>query len=468
MKTKVLIIDDEISILASLSVLFTGVGYEVFQADSASAALGLLKDRKGLCHNPELILLDVHLPDSNGLILFEEIKKISNDSRVIFMTAFGNVPQAVEAIRKGASDYVLKPFSVDELLFRVSKVLESKSLKEQVNFLSEKSRHDLESKYVFGPNKAMAKIYESLDIIAKSASTTVFIYGETGTGKEIIAQRIHELSERRKKPFVEVNATALTAELLESELFGHEAGSFTGATQTKKGLFEFASGGTLFLDEIGDMDLTMQAKILRALQERKIRRVGGTDFIEVDIRLITATNKNLEEAVSEGTFREDLYYRLNVVPINLPPLRERKDDIESFVRHFIAVFNKEFGRHVQDIAPDALKDLCNYPWPGNVRELRNVIERTLLLECHEGLLKVEHLRFLLGEMISQRISAKPGLPISVSNKIGENFPLESIEREHIEGVLKANSGNKNQAAQILGIDRTTLYNKLKKYSVKSS
>lgn len=466
MKTKVLIIDDEKSILASLSALFTGEGYEVFQADSAASARELLKDRKGPCRNPELILLDVHLPDCNGLELFEEIKKISKDSRVIFMTAYGNVPQAVEAISNGAADYVLKPFSVDELLFRVSKVLESKSLKEQVNFLSEKSRNELESKYVFGPNKTMAKIYENLEIISQSGSTTVFIYGETGTGKEIIAQRIHELSERRKKPFVEVNATALTAELLESELFGHEAGSFTGAAQTKKGLFEVATGGTLFLDEIGDMDLTMQAKILRALQERKIRRVGGTDFIEVDIRLITATNKNLEEAVKEGTFREDLYYRLNVVPINLPPLRERKDDIESFVRHFIGVFNREFGRNVEDISPDALKDLCNYPWPGNVRELRNVIERTLLLECHEAVLKVEHLCFLLGERNVQATGGKPSLPTAVINKIGENFPLENIEREHIEGVLKANSGNKNQAAQILGIDRTTLYNKLKKYADK--
>lgn len=465
MKKRVLIIDDEKSVRFSLKSLFEDQEFEVDDAENGKEALIALKRLKSEEKKSEVILLDVHLPDFNGFSLFEEIKSISPSSRVIFMTAYGDVEQAVEAMRKGAVDYILKPFSFDELIIRVHKAMEEKALREQVAFLSERAFVDLDSQYVKGPNRVMEKIYDDLKSIAKSNSTTVFICGETGTGKEIIAQRIHQLSGRGNRPFVEVNATALTAELLESELFGHEAGSFTGAAKMKKGLFEVADQGTLFLDEIGDMDLSMQAKILRALQERKIRRVGGTAFIDVDIRLITATNKDLQEAVKKGEFREDLYYRLNVVPIALPPLRERSDDIESLARHFVGVFNKEFGRKVGEISPEALELLRDYSWPGNVRELRNVVERTMLLECREEVLRKEHLRFLRGENSSCFMNF-PKSSSKVSSRIGNNLALEVIEREHIEGVLIANKGRKNQSAQILGIDRTTLYNKLRKYDIR--
>ena len=467
MREKILLVDDEESILLSLKTLFLEEGYEVYTSASAQEALDLLFGKAKQRVVPDLILLDVCLPDLNGLQLFEEIKQKSKDLKVIFITAYGNVSQAVEAMRRGAVDYLLKPFSIDEVSMRVSKALEKKNLEKRLDFFKERTHCDLEAKYVQGPNPIMKKIYEDLEVLAKSNSTTLFIFGETGTGKEIIAQRLHELSERREYPFVEVNAAALTADLLESELFGHEVGSFTGATKTKKGLFEVADRGSLFLDEIGDMDLAMQAKILRVLQERKIRRVGGTDFIDVDIRLITATNCDLEKGVEKGEFREDLFYRLNVVPIRLPALRDRVDDIESFVWHFIKVFNKEFGRQIIEVTPEALEALQNYSWPGNVRELRNVIERTVLLECKENTLRLEHLGFLVGkrERISETSEGFGVLPQSVANKIGKNIPLEIIERNHIEGVLLANRGNKNQAAQILGIDRTTLYNKLKKYAI---
>lgn len=468
MKHKILIVDDEQTIRFSLKALFENKGYETFEAGDGASAISTVKGRAGKGVKPDVVLLDVQLPDMNGLKVLQEIRSLSPESCVIIITGFGSVPQSVEAMSKGASDYVLKPFNVEDLLMRISKALENRSLKEQVGFLKNKVFGEWSSKYAQGPNKEMQKLFSSLDIVAKSPSTTVFIHGETGAGKEVIARRIHQLSARADKPFVEVNATALTAELLESELFGHEAGAFTGATNSKKGLFEVADGGTLFLDEIGDMDLRMQAKLLRAIQERTIRRVGGTDNIPVDIRLITATNRDLAEIVKEGNFREDLYYRLNVVPIHLPPLRDRKDDIESLVRHFVSSFNQEFGKHVTIITPEAIKTLEAYDWPGNVRELRNLLERTILLECQDDTLDSHHLKFggphAQGGLVpdcetSCPVSSKGGI-------IGTRVPLETVERQHIEGVLGLTEGNKNQAAQILGIDRTTLYNKLKKYQIK--
>ncbi len=451
MKAKVLIVDDDPTITTSLRALLESENYVVFDAATGGDALAALK---GKAREPDIILLDVQLPDFSGIDLIEKMVLLSADSQILMITAHGSVPQSVEAMRRGAVDYILKPFSIDELLLRLKRAREGKKLKVRVDYLSSKVRSSFEEKFVCGPNIVMQKIYQGLEKIAQSKSSTVLIRGETGAGKEHIAHRVHELSCRRDAPFVEINATALTAELLESELFGHEAGSFTGALKAKKGLFEIADGGTLFLDEIGDMDLAMQAKILRALQERKIRRVGGVEYISVDIRLITATNCDLEKAVKEGEFREDLYYRLNVVPIQLPPLRARADDLQSLVMHFIKKFSAEFGKQIDGVADDVLLAFKQYRWPGNIRELSNIIERALLLECEsEGCLELKHLSFFNG-----------GATVATSSNIGQNIPLEIVEREHIEGVLKANNGNKHQAAQILKIDRTTLYNKLKKYS----
>jgi two-component system response regulator AtoC len=468
MKSKILIIDDDQSLCHSLSTLFKEKGFDTRQVFDGGSALSMIKARGERGFRPDIALVDYQLPDTNGIKLLEEIKNHSPETCVIIITGFGTVSQSVDAMHKGAFDYILKPFNINELLLRVNKGLEERSLKTQVTYLSDKLYGEWESKYVIGPNKGMKDLFAKLDIIANSNSTTVFIHGETGTGKEVIAQRIHFFSNRRNKPFVEINATALSAELLESELFGHEAGAFTGAIQAKKGLFEVASGGTLFLDEIGDMDLRMQAKILRALEERAIRRVGGTENIEIDIRLITATNKNLEEAVTKGEFREDLYYRLNVVPIYLPPLRERKDDLELLVNRFIEIYATEFSKPVPKVSTEALQAIIDYDWPGNIRELRNFIERTILLECNDSVLQLQHLKFRATPFGSKSAGKEQGKgegqQIS-GGKIGTRVPLEEIEREHIAGVMRETGGNKNQCAQILGIDRTTLYNKLKKYEI---
>lgn len=468
-KAKILIIDDEESICSSLTALFESKDIPCMAVQEGIEALGLLTSKKKQVFQPDVILLDIQLPDMDGMMVLERIKKLRPEMVVLMITGHGTISQSVEAMHKGAADYILKPFNVEELLLRIEKAQEKLQLERQVDFLSDQVQSEWEKKYVLGPNKQMKQLYQSLEVIAQSPSTTVFIQGETGTGKEVIAQRIHTLSQRRNQPFVEVNATALTAELLESELFGHEQGSFTGATNAKRGLFEVANGGTLFLDEIGDMDLTMQAKILRAIQERTIRRVGGTTNIPVDLRLVTATNKDLAEQVREGKFREDLYYRLTVVPVVLPPLRDRLDDLETLILHFVDQFNKEFGRRVKSISPEAMDVLQRHSWPGNVRELRNLVERTVLLECHGEVIEVEHLKFadspvLYGERGSGGKEEKMGQGASSEN-VGSRVPLEVVEREHIQGVLTLTKGNKNQAAQILGIDRTTLYNKLKKYQI---
>lgn len=304
--------------------------------------------------------------------------------------------------------------------------------------------------FVQGPNVAMKKLFENLEKVAISGSSTVVIYGETGTGKEVIAQQIHYLSKRRDAPFIAVNATTLSPELLESELFGHEAGAFTSANKTKKGLIEAAEGGTLLLDEIGEMDLAIQAKLLRVLQEHQIRRVGGVDTIPVNVRLIAATNRDLQEAVKEGRFRQDLFYRLNVLPLWLPPLRHRLDDVETLALYFVKKLNKELSRDVKGIEPDALQLLQSHSWPGNIRELRNVIERAMLMECEGAMLTMDNLKL------------EGSHEAGVSSLLGAHVPLELVEREHIAAVLKTTGGNKFQAAKILGIDRTTLYNKLKK------
>ncbi|SCA64365.1 Acetoacetate metabolism regulatory protein AtoC [Chlamydiales bacterium SCGC AB-751-O23] len=327
-------------------------------------------------------------------------------------------------------------------------------------------------KFVFAKDSKMKKVFEDLKVIAASNALTVFVHGETGTGKELIAHEIHNFSNRIEQSFVEINITALPPELLESELFGHEAGAFTGAKEVKKGLFEVADKGTLFLDEIGDMDLSMQAKILRALQERKIRRVGGTKQIPVDIRLITATNKDLVKEVQNGSFRRDLFYRLNVVSLYLPPLRERGSDIEVLALHFIQHFNKQFGRHVSRISSEALDILLTYSWPGNIRELRNMLEHTLLLECKGETLGARDLKFSTtahygehGDNLVEVLQEKPEEKQINTESLAVEVPLWEVEKAHIRKILKFTQGNKNKAAKILQIDRTTLYNKLRKYDL---
>ena len=466
MAHRVLIVDDDENIRFSLNQLFTGRGYDVRLAGDAASCIALLKE-KPQDFFPDVMLLDVQLPDRDGLDVLQEIHEEYSDLCILIITGYGSVPQSVEAMHKGAADYVLKPFNFDEILLRINKSMGVKKLEDQVGFLSRKAYGDWEAKYIFGENPIMRQVWQQVQRVASSKSSTVFIHGETGTGKEVIAQRIHALSDRSDQPFVEINATALSAELLESELFGHEAGAFTGAQKMKKGLLEVANGGTFFLDEIGDMPHELQAKMLRAIEERKIRRVGSTTEIEVDIRLITATHRDLEELVREGKFREDLYYRLNVVPIHLPPLRARPEDIGVLVEHFIGIFNQEFGTQVSKVDPPAMQALRSYSWPGNIRELRNMLERTILLECNGNTLKLEHLKFQRKELMAKPEYGKDSGEgaKSFGTQVGSSVSLEEVEKQHIQEVLGLTGGNKNQAAQILGIDRTTLYNKLRKYQI---
>ncbi len=450
MDAKVLIVDDEESIRFSLSEALKDDGYEILVAETGEKAIELVRDAP-----VDVMLLDIRLPKAGGLEVLDQAKRLKKDDLVVIMvTAVGEAQTAVQAMKKGAFDYINKPFNVEELKLVVRKALETLLLKKEVMVLREQQREEFDANFVIGKNKKMQQIYDIVRKVARSNSTTVLVQGESGTGKELIARALHYSSFRKDKLFIEVNCTAIPEALLESELFGYEKGAFTDAKQQKKGLFELADKGTLFLDEIGDMSYNMQAKLLRALEERSFQRVGGISKINVDIRIIASTNKNLKKLLAEGKFREDLYYRLQVVPIMLPPLRERKEDTMILAKHFIDKFNTEFKKKVYKIAPEAERMMLEYDWPGNVRELKNVIERAVLLECDDVLLP-EHL--LLWD------SVKAPKKEDEANKKG--MTLEEMEKTYIRNVLKEVNWNKNRAAKVLGIDRTTLYTKIKKYNL---
>ncbi len=463
MRSKILLVDDDEAICESLQEVLEGPGYIVSSVHDGESLLRLLGKPGERKFTPDLVFLDVQLPDHNGMELLQEVLKIKPDLSVIMVTGFGDVGQAVEAIRLGARDYLLKPFHVEDILVRAQRVLNDKQTASTLQYYQKKFvGEDLEA-CVIGPNQKMKRIYHDVERIGTSPTSTVLIQGETGTGKELIAKRIHLSSPRKEGPYVVVNAAALTADLLESELFGHEAGSFTGAMKEKKGLFEVADKGTLFLDEIGEMPSLLQAKLLRAIQEKAIRRVGGVESIPVDIRLIAATNADLEQLVEEKKFREDLYFRLNVLSVALPPLRERLDDLEGLTMHFVNHFNREFGKHIEHVHPSVFEFMKKHTWPGNIRELRNFIERVMLLQDLGKEILPIHVGALL-QAASSRVKDSQGSVAAVVEP-GKLQSLESLEKEHIACVLRSTEGNKNQAAQILGIDRTTLYNKLKKYSI---
>ncbi len=450
MDAKVLIVDDEESIRFSLSEALKDDGYEILVAETGEKAIELVRDAP-----VDVMLLDIRLPKAGGLEVLDQAKRLRKDDLVVIMvTAVGEAQTAVQAMKKGAFDYINKPFNVEELKLVVRKALETLLLKKEVMVLREQQREEFDANFVIGKNKKMQQIYDIVRKVARSNSTTVLVQGESGTGKELVARALHYSSFRKDKLFIEVNCTAIPEALLESELFGYEKGAFTDAKQQKKGLFELADKGTLFLDEIGDMSYNMQAKLLRALEERSFQRVGGISKINVDIRIIASTNKNLNKLLAEGKFREDLYYRLQVVPITLPPLRERKEDTMILAKHFIDKFNTEFKKKVYKIAPEAERMMLEYDWPGNVRELKNVIERAVLLECDDVLLP-EHL--LLWD------SAKAAKEEDEAIKKG--MTLEEMEKTYITNVLKEVNWNKNRAAKVLGIDRTTLYTKIKKYNL---
>ncbi|HLF82877.1 MAG TPA: sigma-54 dependent transcriptional regulator [Blastocatellia bacterium] len=444
--TRILIVDDETIVRESLGSWFREEGYSVDVAASAREALEKLTI-KGW----DIFLLDIRMPGMDGLELQRKIKESHPDSTIIIMTAYASVETAVEAMKQGAYDYIVKPFDPDDLEHLVRNAIERKHLvSENIQLRSKIDEINLFHEVV-GKSSAMHRVLEQVAMVSAS-DTTALIRGESGTGKELIARAIHANSPRRYLPIVVVNCGALSEGVLESELFGHEKGAFTGAHYRRKGKFEMADGGTLFLDEIGDINLKTQVDLLRVLEEKKITRVGGNAEIPVDFRLIAATNKNLEAMSAEGKFREDLYYRVNVFSIAIPPLRERREDIPPLAEHFLKRFAQSMNKSITGIAVETMELMRGFDWPGNVRELQNAIERAVL--------------------VCKTKEIQPGdLPLQVNDSRGvatNGKSLSDVERQHVKNVLEETGWNVYQAARLLEIDRVTLYNKIKKYGFKRS
>lgn len=451
-KHKILVVDDEHLIRWSLDQNLKKQGYEVTTAGSGEEAMRQVHEE-----SPDLILLDVQLPGMNGMEVLEKIKEAEEDVIVIMVTALGVLETAVKAMRLGAYDYINKPFNLDELAIVIKKALETQELKREVAQLRSTQPKKFSIDGIIGESDEQKHVLGMVRKIAQSDAGTVLIQGESGTGKELVAKAIHYESGRADKPFMAINCAAVPETLLESELMGHEKGAFTDAKNQKKGLFEMADGGTVFLDEIGDMPQGIQAKLLRVLEDRTFRRVGGTKDIHVDIRIISATNKDLLTAIKEKSFRNDLYYRLQVIPIFLSPLRERRADILVLVRFFINLFNKEFGKSVLDVSEEAEQFLLEYDWPGNVRELKNVIERAIILENAE-IIQLEHLP---RELVSQA-GGDGGGPLEFVLP-PEGVDIEDVERELIKQALDMVEGNQSKAAKKLNLGIDAFRYRMKKF-----
>jgi len=455
MKRHILIADDEPLTRKSLLEILKFEGYKVSLASDGEEALRQIKENP-----PDVVIADLKMPKLDGIALLRKIKEYDSNIAVVLVTAYGTIETAVEAMKEGAFDYITKPIIDSEIKIVIQRILEQKKLLEENKVLKERLKKEGRKQFykMIGQNPKMQKIYDLVETVAPT-NATVLIVGESGTGKRLIAHALHFYNPYRKdKPFVEVSCGALPENLLESELFGHIKGSFTGAIRDRQGRFEIASGGTIFLDEIDAFSPKLQVKLLRVLQEGEFERVGDTKTIKVDVRVIAATNQDLKKLIKEGLFREDLYYRLNVIPINVPPLRERKDDIPLLVEHFLKKSSQKLkGKIVRDVSPQVMELFFAYDWPGNIRELENVIERAVIL-CKGERIEVEDLpEFFMELRGKDRDDEK------------RNFSLKEVvkdsEKEIIEKVLKECGGNRKKAAQILGINRTTLYNKLKAYGI---
>lgn len=450
-RNKILVVDDEHLIRWSLEQNLKKQGYEVVTAGNGEDALRLAREDQ-----PDLVLLDIQLPGITGIEVLEKLKDYDEDILVIMLTAHGGLETAVNAMRLGAYDYVSKPFNLDELSIIIKKSLETSDLKREVARLRSETKKSAPN--IIGDSRHMKYLMEILEKVAKSEASTVLVQGESGTGKELVAKWIHYSSNRADKPFIAINCAAVPATLLESELFGHEKGAFTDAKNTKKGLFELADGGTVFLDEIGDMEMGMQAKLLRFLEDRTFRRIGGGRVFTVDVRIISATNKDLQKSIEERTFRNDLYYRLQVIPIFLPPLRERREDIIPLATHFIDLYNKDFNKKVQGIAGMAERMMLDYSWPGNVRELKNVIERAIILGNDETLL-MEHLPL---EIVA-KATPQGGAPMSAFRLPPEGVDIEEVEKELIRQALEITEWNQSKAAKKLNLGIDAFRYRMKKF-----
>jgi DNA-binding NtrC family response regulator len=455
MKIRVLIVEDESLIRWSLRQKFEERGYLVTEAESGEEALSALET--GVF---DLVMLDYRLPDITGLDVLRKLREADRDAVVIMITAYSNIEDAVEAIKIGAYDYIAKPFQMDQLLRTVDKALETTHLRRQVRELRTQLEHEFGFDRIIGQHPAMLKLFDLINSIAKSNSSTVFLRGETGTGKDLVAGVIHYNSDRAPRPFMNITCTAISETLLESELFGHERGAFTDARAQKKGLFELADGGTVFLDEVGDMPSALQAKLLHFLENRRFRRVGGSQEIPVDVRVIAATNRDIEKAIEEGQFRRDLLYRLNVVPVYIPALRDRGEDVCLLADHFVNQYAREFKKTVTALDESVYDKLRSYTWPGNVRELRNVIERAVLLCKGEKLTEED---VMLGGVEPMRTTPEDKLTGLDMPPGGLDF--HQLENKLLRQALARASGNQTKAAKLLNVSRDTFRYRLEKHGL---
>ncbi len=444
---RLLVVDDDPVTIDLLHEVLSKEGHDVSTALSGEEAIA-----QGVDHFFDIVITDVRMGEKDGMEVLRFFKRNAPDTTVIMITAFGSIETAIEAIREGAYDYISKPFKLDEIKFTIQRALEQRRLVQENKHYRRELLDKYQFKNVIGRTPQMFQVYKTIAKVADTKST-VLLCGERGTGKELIARSIHYNSQRNNRTFIPVDCASLVETLIESELFGHVRGAFTGASTAKKGLFEEAEGGTLFLDEVGNLNLSMQSKLLRFLQEHEIKRVGGTESIKVDVRIIAATNQPLEPLIKSGKFREDLFDRLNVVTITLPPLRERKEDIPFLANHFLQKFSEENHKNISHLSPEALEILNRYSWPGNVRELEHTVERAVIFSIHPMILPEDLPRKLFEESKAPEILI-PEKPLS----------LRELEKRYALKVLQETGGNKKKASEILGIDRVTLYGYWKKKS----
>jgi two-component system response regulator HydG len=451
-RNSILVVDDDHAHRTMLKTLVGGWDFEVIEATDGLEAVQQVKERPF-----DLVLMDIRMVKVSGIEALSEIKSYNPAIPIIMMTAYASVDTAVEALKKGAYDYLTKPLDFDELRFAMERAMDHSQLKQENRLLRESIGGRFDRRNIIGRSAPMERLLDTVAQVAPSEAT-VLIVGESGTGKELIAGAIHHNSHRKERPLVKMNCAAVTETLLESELFGHEKGAFTGAYKRKEGRFVQADGGTLFLDEVSEMSLAMQAKLLRVLQEMEITRVGGEEPLKVDVRMVAATNKDLTQEIDGGGFREDLYYRLNVVSLRMPPLRERREDIPLLAQHFLTQFAQKNQKPVKGFTPQAMDSLLKYDWPGNVRELMNAVERAVVLSRSDYLADEEFALVL-------RVKTEEERSEPVETKGPANLPLDEVEKTTILNTLDAAAGNKSETARRLGITRRTLHKKLKKYGL---
>ncbi len=448
MNKRILVADDERNMRWAIKKALEGEDYTILEASTGLEALEHYREKE-----PHLVIMDLKMPDMDGITALTKMKEIKETTPIIMITAHGTVESAIEAMKLGAMDYISKPFDIDELMITIEKALGYGELKEEVSYLREELERSL-GKPIIGKSQGLMKILETVNRVART-NATVLILGESGTGKELVANAVHYNSNRKNKPYIKINCGAIPEKLIESELFGYEKGAFTGASSRKIGRVERANGGTVFLDEVGELPLQLQVKLLRVLQEKEIDRIGGAEPIKVDVRIIAATNRDLLAMVEEGIFREDLYYRLNVIPVQIPPLRERKEDIPMLADYFLRLYANEIGRGRITLQKVAMDKLIEYPWRGNIRELQNVIERMVILSNEEVIRSSDLPRELL---LKEEINNSYQLP-------EEGINLDELEKDLIMQALQRTENNQTKAARLLGISRHTLIYRMEKHAL---